>query len=299
MKRRIIIGIAATLLLLTTALGSAAARGKDNDKDPSETFAHVDVRSTGSVTVKTITTDQNTGKITEVSETVPVEITDVAVKVDGNPLRMTGKINSKSNAYSYEYQSVMRNLSIRANAKIDVTCKIKLTYDNEIFTIEDTYRFTSADSNCEATGENRGIDLTVSAEKRREIIIPLAPTPTPTPVVTPTPTPVITPTPTPVVTPTPTPVVTPTPTPVVTPTPTPVVTPTPTPTIVVTAIPTNTPTPTPRITPTPTPRIYYVVPRTGEVTDMWLVILICTGLCAIAGIVLISVKRSQRNANRK
>lgn len=83
---------------------------------------------------------------------------------------------------------------------------------------------------------------------------------------------------TPSPTPSPTPEVTPAPPAAQDPTPTPVLTPTPTPTLVpgTNAPPSNT------------------LPQTGEVSDMWLIIMVLTGLCAITGAVLLILRRADR-----
>ena len=329
MKRRVITGAIALLLAWMPVFGAAMA-------DEVTTYDHIDVRAAGKVVITTKTTDEGTGETSTKRETIAIEVSNITVKVDGKKVPLGKKTISESTKYPYEYQSV-RRMKIPANASILVTCEFTFPYNGKEEEAKGEFSFKPKDTNCE--GRPIGIDLTITAEKLKSVIIeavatptpiPTTPTPiaetptpiaatptpiaetptpiaeTPTPIaatptpIAETPTPIaatptpITETPTPIAaTPTPTPVAptpTPTPTPVAaTPTPTPVApTPTPTPTPIA---PTPTPTPTPRITPYPT---YWYIPQTGETVDLWMVILLLTGVCAAAGIALISIKRAHK-----
>ncbi|MEG1882263.1 MAG: hypothetical protein RRZ24_03685 [Clostridia bacterium] len=303
MKKKTILCILSLLCVL--CLGSTVALAKE------ETYGHVDIRSTGILTLNIETKDMETGAVMIQTYSQPVEITNLSVTVDGNAVILGTKQMSESSSYPQEYPSLDRALQISAKAKILVTCSFSYTVNGEISTMTREYAFTPADSNCESIP--KGIDLFIRAEEtvalpdsmpkavaqRSEMILldsatPVPATPTPIPA-TPTPFPA-TPTPFPA-TPTPIPV-TPTPVPA-TPTPIPATptlnptTPTPVPAsqspVIITATPSPAPlTPTPRVTPTDD------VPKTGQETDLWMVILVMVGLCAIAGIVLITVRRAHK-----
>lgn len=55
-----------------------------------------------------------------------------------------------------------------------------------------------------------------------------------------------------------------------------------------------TPTPTPTPVPGTKPPPSQSLPQTGEVSDMWLIIMVLTGLCAITGAVLLILRRENR-----
>lgn len=161
---------------------------------------------------------------------------------------------TQSGAYPFIYRSGT-GLHIDEDAEIKIKIVFTFTLDSKLYNVERLLTFDKDDSDCSHL--QKGFDFTIG----KGSIGPYAP-PTPTPDPTPTPVPTATPIPTPTPVPTATPVVTITPTPV----------------------PTNTP------KPTATP----ATPKMGEEVDMWLVIFILSGLCAVAGVTLLTLRRARK-----
>lgn len=267
MKRKRIAYFVLLMTALCLCFGSALAKEEVY-------YGHVDVRSAGSVILTVHTRNPSDQSVVVSKQTIPVEIKNIKVAADGVEIQMSGQRASESAAYPMEYQSLQRDLRLVESAQIDVTCTFGFVFNGETKQVTGTYHFKPADSNCEGTP--KGVDLTITAEKIQEAMLEVLPTPTPMPKQTPDPASCKISTPVPTVTPTVAPTVTPTPVPTVTPVPT--------------ATPQCTVTPKPTPTATPTDN----VPATGDYTDMWTVIFVVLGVCAIAGIVLVSVKRAHK-----
>ena len=292
MKRKRCAWIMTGLLMLGTVSAAFAAgngvRYKPIKPTPTPAitvYGHIDVRAAGQVTFVTNTIDPATEQTVQTTQTVNVDITNVQVTCDGTKISMSKLKRSESSAYPFEYQSIKRNMEVPSTASIVVTCAFRTTVDGVTEETTGSFTFRPADTNCQGTP--KGIDLTVTAEKIRAVVIPTF-TPTPVPDGTPTPVPDDTPTPVPDDTPTPVPDDTPTPVPDGTPTPVPDDTPTLVPDGTPTPISADAPTPVWSNTPAPQTTLDDV-PQTGDGSELVTAFAVGIGVLCIAGLALLYV----------
>ncbi len=278
MKRHLIAWSAALALLFTAGIAFAQA----------EPPTHLTVRCAGTALLPAVSGGES-------ARALPADVSALTVEIDGVAFPMGNRADTQEEAFPFVWTNAEAMSVVSGDARILIRCALSYTEGDRTESIAASFALTPSDSNCAHTP--RGVDLCITAEMLGSAIAPsvsLAKVPSPSPSACPTASPTARPTATPTASPTARPTATPTASPTACPTATPTVSPTACPTATPTVSPTACPTATPTAIPTPTATPTDNIPATGDVSNLWLVILLLVRLCAIAGIILLYVRRAHR-----